>query len=47
VHTEGVARVKQAKVTEKDIVGLKYFNKLTPLLARLHDANKKGSGVFD
>jgi hypothetical protein len=33
-----MARAKQAKVTEKDVVGLKYFDKLTPLLSRLHDS---------
>lgn len=29
--------VRQRKVSDKDIVGLKYFDKLRPLLARLHD----------
>lgn len=33
-----MAGAKRADVTEKDIVGLKYFDKLTPLLGRLHDA---------
>jgi hypothetical protein len=41
-HTEGVAVAKRADVTEKDVVALKYFNKLTPLLARLHDAGCAG-----
>jgi hypothetical protein len=33
----GMAGKKREKVTEKDITGLKYFNKLVPLLERLHD----------
>jgi len=33
-----MAGKKRQKVTEKDIGGLKYFDKLSPLLARLHDA---------
>jgi len=32
-----MGQAKRAEVTEKDVVGLKYFDKLTPLLARLHD----------
>jgi hypothetical protein len=31
-----MAGAKRADVTEKDVVGLKYFDKLSPLLARLH-----------
>ncbi len=30
-------RPKRADVTEADIQGLKYFDKLAPLLQRLHD----------
>lgn len=33
-----MAVAKRTEVTEKDVVGLKYFDKLTPLLARLHDS---------
>ncbi len=29
--------VKQQKIQESDITGLAYFNKLAPLLERLHD----------
>ena len=29
--------VRKPKITDKDIVGLKYFEKLLPLFARLHD----------
>src|SRR5262249_48634373 len=36
-HNGRVSRAKRAEVAEKDVVGLKYFDKLTPLLARLHD----------
>jgi hypothetical protein len=32
-----VSRAKRVDVAEKDVVGLKYFDKLVPLLARLHD----------
>lgn len=32
-----MAGKKRPEVTEKDVVGLKYFHKLAPLLARLHD----------
>jgi hypothetical protein len=32
-----MADATQPKITDKDIVGLKYFDKLLPLLARLHD----------
>jgi hypothetical protein len=31
-----VSSTKRRKITEKDVVGLKYFSKLTPLLTRLH-----------
>ena len=31
-----MAQAKRRDVTEKDVVGLKYFDKLSPLLARLH-----------
>jgi len=33
-----MAQPKRPKVTEKDVTGLKYFDKLAPLLRRLHDA---------
>lgn len=33
----GMANKQREKVREKDIVGLKYFDRLGPLLARLHD----------
>lgn len=33
----GMAGKKRAEVTEKDITGLKYFDKLVPLLERLND----------
>ena len=34
----GMAGTKRQEVREKDVTGLKYFDKLAPLLARLHDA---------
>jgi hypothetical protein len=37
-HNGGVAQAKRPDVREKDVVGLKYFDKLTPLLARLHES---------
>jgi hypothetical protein len=37
-HNGSVAGAKRPDVTEKDVVGLKHFDKLTPLLARLHDS---------
>lgn len=33
-----MAGKRRDKVREEDITGLKYFDKLAPLLARLHDA---------
>jgi len=33
----GMAGKKRERVAEKDVTGLKYFDKLAPLLARLHD----------
>jgi hypothetical protein len=33
----GMANKKRKKVREEDVVGLKYFDRLGPLLARLHD----------
>ena len=36
-HNSGMAGRKREEVTEKDITGLKYFDKLVPLLERLHD----------
>ena len=33
----GMANKKRKKVREKDVVGLKYFDRLVPLLSRLHD----------
>ena len=33
-----MGQAKRPEVTEKDVVGLKYFDKVTPLLAWLHDA---------
>ena len=32
-----MAGKKRTEVREKDITGLKYFDKLQPLLARLHE----------
>lgn len=32
-----MGRKKREKINEKDLTGLKYFDKLAPLLARLHD----------
>ena len=32
-----MAGKKREEITEKDITGLKYFDKLVPLLERLHD----------
>ena len=33
----GMANKKREKVREQDVVGLKYFDRLRPLLTRLHD----------
>ena len=33
-----MAHAKRPEITDKDITGLKYFDKLAPLLRRLHDA---------
>ena len=33
----GMAGKKREDVREEDVTGLKYFDKLAPLLARLHD----------
>lgn len=33
----GMAGKKKAKITERDVTGLKFFDKLAPLLKRLHD----------
>ena len=35
-HNHGMAGKKRADVREEDVTGLKYFDKLAPLLARLH-----------
>jgi hypothetical protein len=32
-----MASKKREEITERDVTGLKYFDKLAPLLARLHD----------
>jgi hypothetical protein len=32
-----MARPKPSKIRDSDIVGLKYFDRLMPLLERLHD----------
>jgi len=33
-----MAQPKRSEITDKDVTGLKYFDKLAPLLRRLHDA---------
>ena len=33
----GMANKKRKKVRDEDVVGLKYFDRLRPLLSRLHD----------
>src|SRR5690242_16717675 len=35
-HNGCVSITKRREITENDVVGLKYFSKLTPLLTRLH-----------
>jgi hypothetical protein len=35
-HNVGVSSTKRREITEKDVVGLKYFSRLTPVLTRLH-----------
>jgi len=37
-HNAGMATAKRAEVTESDVVGLKYFDKLMPMLAPLRDS---------
>ena len=43
-----MARKKREEIQERDITGLKYFDKLAPLLERLHDdgclRDKAGQG---
>jgi len=41
-----MAGKKREEVTEKDIAGLKYFDKLAPLLGRLHKDAYQRSKVF-
>src|SRR5437016_11825298 len=36
-----MTRAKASKIRESDIVGLKYFGRLMPLLERLHDIGTK------